>query len=82
MMFRMPHSKLVRLAIALTPLALGLARARPIQAQACQETAQIQIENALDKSTHRILLQEVVDDYGEEGKQVLVQIARDYTQTS
>ena len=51
------------------------------QGQECKESAQSQIEAALDKTTNRILLREVVDDYGDEGKQILVGIASDHNQT-
>jgi len=61
------------LALVLTP--------RISMSQECQETARNQIQNALDKSSNRILLREVVDDYGEEGKRILVQIAGDESQS-
>ena len=51
-------------------------------AQECKETARGQIEAVLDKSTNRILLSEVVNDFGEEGKRVLVEIAGDESQSS
>jgi Tol biopolymer transport system component len=52
-----------------------------IWAQECKETTRGQIEAVLDKSTNRILLNEVVDNLGEEGKQILVQIAGDLKQS-
>jgi hypothetical protein len=52
-----------------------------IRAQQCPETAQSQIQDALDRTTNRILLREVVDDYGEPAKRILVQIAGDENQT-
>jgi Tol biopolymer transport system component len=66
-----------------TALVLGLALVATmrIRAQQCQETAQSQIQDALDRTTNRILLREVVDDYGEEAKRILVQIAGDENQT-
>jgi len=67
-----------------TALLLGFALVPtvPMHAQACQETAQSQIQAALDSTTNRILLEDVVGGYGDEGKSVLVQIAGDESQPS
>jgi len=62
-------------------LGLALVSNIVLQAQQCEETAQSQIRDALDKTTNRVLLREVIDDYGEEAKQILVQIAGDGNQT-
>src|SRR5882724_8253715 len=66
-----------------TALVVGLALlpTMGLQAQQCEETAQSQILDALDRTTNRILLKEVVDDYGDEAKGILVQIAGDQNQT-
>jgi WD40 repeat protein len=62
---------------------LGIALTAPTSAaQECKKTARSQIEAVLDKSTNRILLSEVVNDFGEEGKGVLVEIAGDESQSS
>lgn len=73
-------SALVKSVMVALVLALTLGPVCLIQAQQCQESAQSQIQTALDRTTNLILLREVVDDYGEEGKGILVQIAGDETQ--
>src|SRR6266436_5276307 len=66
----------------ITALVLDLVLAPGISvSQECLETTRNQIQDALDRTTNRILLREVVDDYGEEGKRILVQIAGDESQT-
>jgi WD domain, G-beta repeat len=39
-----------------------------------------QVESALDRNTSRILRGEVIDEFGDEGKRILIQIARDQSQ--
>jgi len=68
--------------IAVVVLGFLLLPVLSVQAQECQETAQNQIEAALDRTTNTILLRDVLDDYGKEGKSILVQIAGDSTQPS
>jgi dipeptidyl aminopeptidase/acylaminoacyl peptidase len=77
-----PRFVLVNGMTAALALCLGLVSTILLRAQQCQETAQSQIQDALDKGTNRVLLREVIDDYGEEGKRILVQIAGDVNQTS
>jgi WD40 repeat protein len=49
-------------------------------AQHYEDNATGQIQNVLDNSTNRILLGDVIGNYGEEGKRILVQIAGDSAQ--
>ena len=80
-MWQTASHKAPRYQLLVPVLAFALVPNISLQAQKCEETAQSQIRDALDKTTNRILLREVIDDYGEEGKQILVQIAGDSTQT-
>jgi WD domain, G-beta repeat len=64
----------------ITALVLVLAPGISVS-QECRETPSNQIQDALDRATNQILLREVVDDYGEEGKRILVQIAGDENQS-
>jgi hypothetical protein len=67
-----------RFALALLIILVNLP---PVGAQEGTETPRGQIESALDKSTNRILLRDVVDNFGDEGNQILAQIAGDRSQT-
>jgi len=65
---------------ALLSMSMGALWLLPAGGQECEETARSQIESVLDKSTNRILLREVIDDFGNEGSRILVQIASDQGQ--
>jgi WD40 repeat protein len=65
---------------ALLCLSMGIVWLLPAGGQECTQTAQNQIETVLDKSTNRVLLREVTNDFGEEGNRILVQIASDQSQ--
>jgi WD40 repeat protein len=69
-------------AVAAALLGITLTASTSAVAQECKETARSQIEAVLDKSTNRILLSEVVSEFGEEGKRVLVEVAGDESQSS
>ena len=73
----MPASLRVVLPILITLLAFtGLA------AQECRETVMAQITAALEWSAGREFLNEVMDNFGEEGEQILGQIAADDHQSN
>src|SRR5713226_8890956 len=76
--YRLPMLHLVK--DALLSLSVCAVWLLPAGGQECQQTARSQIDSVLDKSTNRILLREVIDDFGEEGNRVLVQIASDQDQ--